>query len=93
MLKVCRFNPIPGAEGGCIVYLPPPPSFCHKIWTAIDFSQNFLTFLWTIKTYKEIMVFLGVLLKEGSHFQLLFEKLLEKKPKNNVLLAKNPKTW
>ena len=31
MLKVCRFNPIPG--GG--VYLPPPPTFCHKIQTAI----------------------------------------------------------
>ena len=37
-------------------------------------------------------MFPGVLLKEGSHFQLLFEKLLEKKPKNNALLAKNPKT-
>ena len=31
-------------------------------------------------------MFPGVLLKEGSHFQLLFEKLLENKPKN-------PKTW
>ena len=29
-------------------------------------------------------MFLGVLLKEGSHFQLLFEKLLENKPKNNM---------
>ena len=29
---------------------------------------------------------LGVLLKEGSHFQLLFEKSLENKPRN-------PKIW
>ena len=28
-------------------------------------------------------MFLGVLLKEGCHFQLLFKKLLENKPKNN----------
>ena len=41
MLKVCLFNPIPGVGG---VYLPPPLNFCHKIQTAIDFSQNFLTF-------------------------------------------------
>ena len=27
-------------------------------------------------------MFLGVLLKEGSHFQLLFEKLLTNKPRN-----------
>ena len=27
-------------------------------------------------------MFLGVLLKESSHFQLLFEKLLENKPRN-----------
>ena len=31
-------------------------------------------------------MFLGVLLKEGSYFQLLFEKFLENKPRN-------PKTW
>ena len=29
-------------------------------------------------------MFLGVSLKEGSHFQLLFEKLLKNKPKNNM---------
>ena len=29
-------------------------------------------------------MFLRVLLKEGSHFQLPFEKLLEDKPKNNM---------
>ena len=32
-------------------------------------------------------MFLGVLLKEGSHFQLLLEKLLENKPRNK----QNPK--
>ena len=42
MLKVCHFNPILG--GGGVVYLPSPPNFCHKIQTAIDFSQNFLSF-------------------------------------------------
>ena len=31
-------------------------------------------------------MFLGVLSKEGSHFQLLFEKLLRNIPRN-------PKTW
>ena len=31
-------------------------------------------------------MFLGVLLKKGSNFQLLFEKLLENKPKDS-------KTW
>ena len=31
-------------------------------------------------------MFLRVLLKEGSHFQLFFEKLLENKPRN-------PKAW
>ena len=29
-------------------------------------------------------MFLGILYKEGSHFQLLFEKLLENKRKNNM---------
>ena len=29
-------------------------------------------------------MFLGVLLKEGSHFQLLFKELLENKLKNNM---------
>ena len=29
-------------------------------------------------------MFLDVLLKEGSHFQWLFEKLFENKPKNNM---------
>ena len=29
--------------GGQEVYLPPPPNFCHKMRTAIDFSQNVLT--------------------------------------------------
>ena len=29
-------------------------------------------------------MFLRVLLKKCSHFQLLFEKLLENKPKNNM---------
>ena len=29
-------------------------------------------------------MFLGVLLKESSHFQLLFKKLVENKPKNNI---------
>ena len=35
-----------GGEGGGEqeVYLPPPPNFCHKIRTAIDFSQNVLNF-------------------------------------------------
>ena len=28
-------------------------------------------------------MFLGVLLKKGSNFQLLFEKLLENKPKDS----------
>ena len=32
-------------------------------------------------------MFLGVLLKESSHFQLLFEKLLENKPKNNMYVC------
>ena len=37
-------------------------------------------------------MFLGVLLKEGSHFQLLFKKLLENKPKNNMYFClKTPK--
>ena len=27
-------------------------------------------------------MFLGVLLKEGSHFQLLFEKMAENNPRN-----------
>ena len=31
-------------------------------------------------------MFLGVLLKEGSHFQLLFEKMAENNPRN-------PQTW
>ena len=31
-------------------------------------------------------MFLGVLLKEVGHFQLLFERLLENEPRN-------PKTW
>ena len=46
MLKVCRFKPIPGewGEGAQEVYLPPPLIFCHKIQTAIDFSQNLSTF-------------------------------------------------
>ena len=43
MLKVCRFNPILG-KAGQEVYIPPPLNFCHKIRSAIDFSQNFLTF-------------------------------------------------
>ena len=42
MLKVCRFNHIPGWVGGSIFTFP--PNFCHKIRTAIDFSQAFLTF-------------------------------------------------
>ena len=29
-------------------------------------------------------MFLDVLLKEGIHFHLLFEMLLENKPKNNI---------
>ena len=33
-----------GKAGRQEVYLPRPPNFCHKIPTAIDFSQNFLTF-------------------------------------------------
>ena len=48
MLKVCRFNPIPGewgeGAGGILAPSPSPPIFSHKIRTAIDFSQNFLTF-------------------------------------------------
>ena len=37
-------------------------------------------------------MFLGVLLKEGSHFHLLFEKLLENKPENNMYFClKTPK--
>ena len=41
MLKVCRFNPIPGGGGGGGGgYLPLPPKFYHKIRTAIDFPQN-----------------------------------------------------
>ena len=35
-------------------------------------------------------MFLGVLLKEGSHFHLLFEKLLENKPLNNMHFCLNP---
>ena len=31
-------------------------------------------------------MFLGVLLKEDSHFHLLFEKLLENKSQNNIRL-------
>ena len=31
-------------------------------------------------------MFLGVLFKEGSHFQLLFKELLENE-------SRNPKTW
>ena len=43
MLKVCRFNPIPGGGGGGGGgYLPLPPKFYHKIGTA--FPQNFFTF-------------------------------------------------
>ena len=42
MLKIFRFNPIPGWVGGVI--FTSPPNFCHKIRTAIGFSQNFLTF-------------------------------------------------
>ena len=46
MLKVCRFKPVPVelGEGVQEVYLPPPLIFCHKIQTAIDFSQNLSTF-------------------------------------------------
>ena len=37
-------------------------------------------------------MFLSVLLKEGSHFHLLFEILLENKPKNNMyFFLKTPK--
>ena len=37
-------------------------------------------------------MFLGVLLKEGSHFYLLFKKLLENKTKNNMYFCfKTPK--
>ena len=37
-------------------------------------------------------MFLGGLLKEGSPFHLLFEKLLEKKPKNKMYFClKSPK--
>ena len=35
-------------------------------------------------------MFAGVLLKEGSHFHLLFEKLLEKKPKNIMYFCLKP---
>ena len=36
-------------------------------------------------------MFLCVLLKEGSHFHLLFEILLENKPKNDMYFClKNP---
>ena len=38
---MCHFDPITG-EGW--VYLPPPPNFCHKTRTAIDFSRNFEEF-------------------------------------------------
>ena len=51
LLKVCRFNPVPGRRDGlcvCVggggIYLPPPPNFCLKIRTVIDFSRNFLAF-------------------------------------------------
>ena len=40
MLKVCRFNPIPG--GGGYIYLP--LQLCDKIQTAIDISWNSSTF-------------------------------------------------
>ena len=43
MSKVYRFNSIP-RNVGVGVYLPASPNFCHKIRTAIDFSQTFLTF-------------------------------------------------
>ena len=35
-------------------------------------------------------MFLGVSLKEGSHFQLLFKKLLENKPKSNMCFCLKP---
>ena len=35
-------------------------------------------------------MFLGVLLKEGSHFHLLFQKLLENKPKNSMYFCLKP---
>ena len=35
-------------------------------------------------------MFLGVSLKEGSRFQLLFKNLLENKPKNNMYFSLKP---
>ena len=34
-----------GCSGGIFASPPPPPNFCHKIQTAIDFSQNFLNLI------------------------------------------------
>ena len=60
------------------------PNFYRRFCT-IDFSRNFFTFNFYGQLKHDIRS-LGVLLKQGSHFQLLFEKLLENKPRN-------PKTW
>ena len=73
-----------------------PPNFCHKIRTAIDFSQNALSFNFHGQLKQDIRslrIFLGVLVKEGSHFHLLFEKLQETKPENNMYFfcLKTPK--
>ena len=35
-------------------------------------------------------MFLGVLLKEGCHFHLIFEKLLKNKPKSNMYFCLKP---
>ena len=52
MLKVCHFNSNLGMEGGGYIYLP--LNFCHKIKTATDFSQNFLTFNFYGKLKRDI---------------------------------------
>ena len=78
------------------LYLSPPPNICHKIRTAIDFSQNFLSFNFygllkhDIRSARYVPRYF---VKEGSHFPLLFENLLENKSKKKrVLSPKNPKT-
>ena len=76
MLKVCRFNPIPGVR----VYI----YFLLQIFvinrTAIDFYRNCLTFNFYGQLKHDIRSLRYV--SRCFVFQLLFEKLLEKKPRN-----------
>ena len=75
------------------VYLAPPPKFFHKIRTAIDFFCNLFDFMClklfgTNKLcYKELRHVSRCLVEGASHFRLLFERLLENEPKNNMYLC------